>query len=153
MSEESAKYRSAAKAYSSVGESDVLRRSPAKVVQRGLDSDGHWNDDDTLDGRISLRGRASVLRDHEVRRASHCDNLIRCRDYAKDVLERLFSDLDAEGEWKAARDARRLLDEIEGIAETAESELDRLRRDVKRPYGVGNALSGKIAGDTVGHEG
>lgn len=153
MCEESAKYRSAMRAYTSVGESDVLRRSPSKVIQKGLDSDGEWNDERTLDGRINLRGRASGLRDYEVSRASHCDNLVKCRDYAKDVLERLARDLDAEDEWKAAGDARSLLGKIEDIADGAEIELERLGRAVRRPYEVGNALSGKIAGDTVGHGG
>lgn len=153
MSIESSKYRSVMEAYNSLGEADTLHRSPASVVQGGLNSVGALDDEGTLDGRINLRGRASAVRDREVSDASHFDNLAKCLGYSEETLERLAKDLDAEGEWSAATDARNLLDSVREIADNAEFELKRLRRDVGRPYSVGDRFSGKRLGDKVGHIG
>lgn len=151
---ESSRYHTIGEAYARVGEADALRRKPAEVVQHGISANGNWDDEKTLDGKINLRGRAAELRDVEVNRASHYDNIIRCYEYAKDILDRLEKDLDNEKEYDLGLQAFRLRENLESAAQEADDKLADIQKyEIGDTYHVGDRFSGpRMFADRVSHD-
>jgi len=138
-------------AYEKICEADSIHRNPPVIKQDGPDEFGEWESEDSLDGRINLRGKASNLRDYEIERASHFDNLVKCYKNNAEILEKLSKDLYNEGEISLSYKVRDILDELEEISSESEEKLSVKQSEVRKPYHVG---SGGIYGrpNYVGHE-
>lgn len=131
-----------------VDESDVLHRHPAKIIPHGKTVRDGLYGDDSLDLKINQRGKASNLRDYEVSKASHYNNLIHCYDDNAEVLKKVADILDKENEDKLAHDLKNIIDELEELRDESDFQKDQLQSEVNRPYHVGDRYSS----DYVDHE-
>jgi hypothetical protein len=131
-----------------VDESDILHRHPSEVVPHGKAVRDGLYGDDSLDLRINQRGKASDLRDYEVSKASHYDNLIRCYDDNAEVLKKVADILEKENEDRLAHDLKNIIDGLEELRDESEFQKDRLQSEINQSYHVGDRYSS----DYVDHE-